>query len=156
LHYEYCSITESAISFESAFQKFGQPELAEIVENIVLNAAQAARLSNGKANAYCSKDNQYEAVGTPENATFRFQYAACHRIPCCVFNINRVMPYYVASMWMKTEDKKTLVAALYGPSVLNTSIAGTQIEITQKTLYPFENDIELYLKPEKKRSLIFY
>jgi len=41
LHYEYCSITESAISFESAFQKFGQPELAEIVENIVLNAAQA-------------------------------------------------------------------------------------------------------------------
>jgi len=60
------------------------------------------------------------------------------------------MPYYVASMWMKTEDKKTLVAALYGPSVLNTSIAGTQIEITQKTLYPLRIDIELYLKPEKR------
>jgi len=152
LRYEYCSILESSLSFESAFQKFGQPEIAEVAETIVFNAAQAARLSNGKANAYCSKDNQFEAVGTADNSTFRFQYAACHRIPCCVFNVNRIMPYYVANMWMKTGDGKALVAAFYGPSVLNTSIAGTQIEISQKTLYPFENEIELHINPEKEKK----
>ncbi|MEA4935517.1 MAG: glycoside hydrolase family 127 protein [Paludibacter sp.] len=152
LRYEYCSILESSVSFESAFQKSGQTELADIVENIVFNSAQAARLSNGKANAYCSKDNQYEAVGTPDNSTFRFQYAACHRIPCCVFNVNRVMPYYVANMWMKTADEKALVAAFYGPSVLSTRIAGINVVIDQETMYPFENNVELYIEPEKEKK----
>lgn len=150
LRYEYCSITEGAISFESAFQKFGNVEMAEMAENTVFNAAQAARFSDGKANAYCSKDNQMEAVGIPDNSTFRHQYAACHRIACCVYNVNRVMPYYVSNMWLKSEDEKTLVAAFYGPSVVNTIINGTKVYIEQKTLYPFENEIEMIIQPEKE------
>lgn len=153
LRYEYCSITEAAISFESAFQKFGNGAMAETAENIVFNAAQAARFSDGKANAYCSKDNQLEAAGSSEGATFRFQYAACHRIACCVYNLNRVMPYYVSHMWLKTADDKSLVAAFYGPSVLNTKINGTDIEIRQQTLYPFENEIELVVNPAREMPL---
>jgi len=147
LRYEYCSITESAISMESAFQKLGDPATAESAENIVFNAAQAARFADGKAAAYCSKDNQSQAAGDPDSATFRLQYAACHRIACCVYNVNRVMPYYVSNMWMKTGDGKALLAAFYGPSVLNTKLAGTEVEIRQQTLYPFEEEVTMVVNP---------
>lgn len=149
LRYEYCSITESAISAESAFQKLGKFSMAETAENIVFNAAQAARFPDGKANAYCSKDNQVQAVGDPDNSTFRFQYAACHRIACCVYNVNRVMPYYVSNMWLKTHDEKTLLAAFYGPCILNTRMEGTDVQILEQTLYPFENEIELVVNPAR-------
>lgn len=147
LRYEYCSITESAISMESAFQKLGDLESAETAENIVFNAAQAARFPDGKAAAYCSKDNQSQAAGDPESATFRLQYAACHRIACCVYNVNRVMPYFVSNMWMKTGDGKALLAAFYGPSTLNTKVAGTDVEIVQQTLYPFEEEVTMVVNP---------
>ena len=150
LRYEYCSITETANSLESAYQKLGDPAVAEMVENTVFNAAQAARFSDGKAAAYCSKDNQSQAVGDPDNASFRLQYAACHRIACCVYNVNRVMPYYVSNMWMKTADGKALLAAFYGPSVLNTKIAGTEVEILQQTLYPFEEEVTMVVKPAQE------
>jgi len=150
LRYEYCSITETANSLESAFQKFGDPMMAEMAENTVFNAAQAARFSDGKANAYCSKDNQIEAVGTPEGASFRFQYAACHRIACCVYNLDRVMPYYVSHMWLKTDGGKALVAAFYGPSLLATKVDGVEVQIRQQTLYPFENEIEMTVDPARE------
>ncbi len=149
LRYEYCSITESAISMESAFQKLGDPETAGTAENIVFNAAQAARFPDGKAAAYCSKDNQSQAVGDPDSATFRLQYAACHRIACCVYNVNRVMPYYVSNMWMKTGDGKALLAAFYGPSILNTKLGDTEVEIVQQTLYPFEEEVTMVVNPAK-------
>ncbi len=148
LRYEYCSITEAAISWESAFQKFGESAMADTVENIVFNAAQAARFSNGKANAYCSKDNQSAAAGVPDNASFRFQYAACHRIACCVYNVNRVMPYYVSHMWLRAGD--ALLAAFYGPSVVKTPVNGVEVEIRENTLYPFENDVEMEVNPARE------
>lgn len=148
LRYEYCSITEAAISWESAFQKFGESRMADTVENIVFNAAQAARFSNGKANAYCSKDNQSSAAGVPDNASFRFQYAACHRIACCVYNVNRVMPYYVSHMWLRAND--ALLAAFYGPSVVKTPVNGVDVEIRENTLYPFENDVEMEVNPARE------
>ncbi|WP_294083328.1 beta-L-arabinofuranosidase domain-containing protein [Proteiniphilum sp. UBA5384] len=148
LRYEYCSIVETANSLESAFQKFGDISLAEQAENVVFNAGQAARFSDGKANAYCSKDNQIEASGTPDNSTFRYQYAACHRIACCVYNIGRLMPYYVSNMWMKGDNGKSLVAAFYGPSNLNTKITGVPIKIEQLTMYPFENEITMVVNPD--------
>lgn len=147
LRYEYCSLAESAISFESCFRKTGDPKLGDLIENIVFNAAQAARFPDGKACAYCSRDNQYEAVGDDDHSTFRHQYAACHRIACCVFNQSRIMPYYVSSLWMKRKRDHALVAACYGPSQLATTIDGVEFRILEETMYPFENDIRFRLSP---------
>lgn len=148
LRYEYCSLTETAVSLESCFRKFGDPEIAEIVENIVFNAAQAARFSDGKACAYCSKDNQLLASGDEKDHTFRHQYAACHKIACCVFNQSRIMPYYVHNMWLRSQDGGIL-AAYYGPSLLSTEISGHKFGILEETMYPFENTIRFTVSTDK-------
>lgn len=147
LRYEYCSLTESSISLESCFRKFGDVRIAEEVENIVFNAAQAARFSDGKACAYCSRDNQINAIGEESNHTFRLQYAACHKIACCVFNQGRIMPYYVQNMWLK--DRDGITAAFYGPGRLSTTFRNQRLEIEEDTMYPFENTVKFTVRPEK-------
>jgi hypothetical protein len=62
------------------------------------------------------------------------------------------MPHYVANMWMKSNDGESLLAAFYGPSMLNTHMKGVQVGIEQATMYPFENEIVFTLDPERPVS----
>jgi len=144
---EYCSITEGAVSFCSALQKFGVPSYGDLIENLVFNAGQSARLPNGKAISYITADNRLVAK---ESKGFRYQVAACHSVACCNLNAGKLMPYYVSNMWMKTADNKTLVAALLGPSSLTTTLNKKTVRIREETLYPFENSIRFTISPSGK------
>lgn len=141
---EYCSITEGAVSFCSALQKFGVPSYGDLIENLVFNAGQSARLPNGKAISYITADNRLVAK---ESKGFRYQVAACHSVACCNLNAGKLMPYYVSNMWMKTADNKTLVAALLGHSSLTTTLNKKTVRIREETLYPFENSIRFTISP---------
>ena len=149
LSYEYCSITEGVISFTSALQKFGHPELGDLVENMMFNAAQGARLPDGKAISYITSDNRSRAV---EADGFRNQVAACHKVACCNLNAGKIASYYTAGMWMRLLDRPGVAAMLYGPSKLTTTIGETKVSIDEKTMYPFENQIILTIDPQKEAT----
>lgn len=144
LKYEYCSITETMNSLNSMVQKFGKAEYANDAEILFFNAAQGARLPDGKGNTYLVSDNTSKAL-LADN--FRYQYAALHSIRCCNLNAERIAPYYVANMWMKSEDDKKLVAMLHGPSEVETTLNGVKVLVDVNTNYPFEDTLRYTISP---------
>ena len=146
LPFEYCTITELLISYSSALQKRGEAKFGDMIENLAYNAAQGARLPDGKAIAYCSSDNQSKGIFKDN---FRYQYAACHKVACCNLNAAKIMPYFAANMWMKSADEKAIYAQLFGTSEVNTTIGGTSVKISETTNYPFENTLKFVVTPSK-------
>src|SRR5690606_37272893 len=66
---------------------------------------------------------------------------------CCAPNAGRIYPYYVKSMWLRKEDG--ILAALYGPNILETEINGVKVRIEQVTSYPFNHKVRFIIEPEE-------
>ena len=148
---EYCTMFELQYSLQSALEKTGISKYGDMIEKLAFNPAQGARLKNGMAIQYLTKDNQKEATSA---LGFRdkFRLSPTHEqaAVCCVPNSIRFYPYYLSNMWMRTADGNGIVAATYGPSVLITTIKGKKIEIVEHTNYPFEETINFTIKSDKK------
>ena len=146
LPYEYCSMTEGVISLASAVQKFHYAYLGDIVENIAFNAAQGARLADGKGISYATIDNRFDAL---EEDNARYQLAACHNTACCQLQAAKLMPYYVANMWAKSADNSSIILALYGESNVSTTLNNTVVNLSEETNYPFDNKVKITINPER-------
>jgi hypothetical protein len=68
-------------------------------------------------------------------------------IGCCGGNKHRFVPNYAMNMWMGTKDKG-IAATLYGPSTVSAKVGATEqeVQITQRTNYPFEEEIQFEVK----------
>jgi DUF1680 family protein len=145
--YEYCSLQELLHSYASLLAKTGRFDYADKVERLFFNAAQGSRHPDQHCIAYLKSDNSYAMTGglngdESDPKQTRYRYSPVHKeaAVCCVPNAGRIGPYYVQHMWLK--DDKSVVAALLGPSEVETAIGGNKIRIAEKTAYPFENKIE--------------
>ena len=142
--YEYCSVHELLDSYSQLLQKSGNLELADRIEWLLFNAGQGARHPDEHSIAYLKTDNSFAMNGKrppvtgPGHEETRYKYSPVHKdaAVCCVPNAGRIYPYYTKAMWMKKEDG--LIATLYGPSEINTTINGVSVKIIEKTNYPFE------------------
>ncbi len=155
--YEYCSIHELLDSYSLLLQKTGTASFGDKIERLFFNAAQGARHPTESSIAYLKSDNSWYMTGplndtVPVKKQTRYKYSPVHQdvAVCCIPNAGRIAPYYVRSMWMR--DKDGLVAALYGPSVLETNIGTQKVRIEEQTNYP--NDFVIRFKfsldkPEK-------
>ena len=146
LPYEYCTIVESVISFSSAMQKSGHACFGDEIEKIAFNAGQGARLPDGSAISYATIDNRCKAR---EQDGFRYQVAACHKVACCNLQAPKLIPYYVANMWMKSSDGKALYVTLYGESTVTTELAGCNVKIKEITGYPFESVVRFEIETDR-------
>jgi DUF1680 family protein len=154
---EYCTMQELEHSMQSVFQKSGQAFAGDWIERVAFNAAQGARMQDGRAIAYLSSDNQPEAsVARGHGGRFKFSPTHEDVALCCVNWAGRFYPYYVDGMWVKTADGSGLAACTYGPSVLKTDVHGVAVTIEQNTIYPFEDQIEFIVFPEKPVSVPIY
>ena len=77
-------------------------------------------------------------------------------IGCCGGNKHRFVPNYLMSMWMETKDNG-VAATLYGPSSVTATVgsAKQKMQITQKTNYPFEEQIRFEMKTDRPVSFPF-
>lgn len=145
--YEYCSTFYLLHSLVWAMQKTGEPRYGDMFERTLFNAAQGARFANGKALTYYSADQrlwvrQRPPEGAPNN---RYIYTAAF-YPCCCHNSGaRAYPYAISALWMRSRGAHGdgLVATLYGPSRVATTINGVAVTVVAKTDYPFSFDIDL-------------
>lgn len=156
--YEYCSTHELMHSYISLLAKSGDVKYAEKVERLFFNAAQGARDPQHSAIAYLKTDNSFSMTGkrnddTSQPKQTRYKYSPSHQdaAVCCVPNAGRIGPYYVQSMWMK--DKESLVAALLGPSEVNTEVNGENVSIKEITEYPYSRSIRFVVEKSGKKSL---
>jgi len=70
--------------------------------------------------------------------------------------VHRFFPNYVLNMWMQTRDNG-LAGTLYGPSTVTAKVgpANQQVQITQKTNYPFEEEIRFEVRADRPVSFPF-
>lgn len=150
---EYCSMTQGVMAWNRILAWGGPVDVAAQIENTVFNAAQAARFHPvNTAVQYLGRDNQYSAADTVY-LNGRTIYAGYHRAAaCCTLNSTRIMPYYVNGMWYFLIGEPGLLAMLFGPSTMETSISGVPVKVRQETIYPFEDQITFYLNAEQPVS----
>ncbi len=145
---EYCSMTETIASLNRLAQYRDAMSTGDIAERIALNSAQGARLHTAAtAVSYLTSDNRLAATQTPQYFD-RPLYSASHQAAaCCSLNSARLLPYYVEGMWLKETSRAGLVARLYGPSTLTTTLGGTQVEIAEATDFPSSGTIQFIVSP---------
>lgn len=137
--YEYCSLHELLDSYSLLFQKNGNAEIGDAIENIFYNATQGARNPNHSCIAYLKTDNSFEMMGTkngeiePDRKQTRYKYSPALQdvAVCCSPNAGRITPYFIQNSWMKENDN-TLVATLLMPNMLETTINNFKIIIECK------------------------
>lgn len=160
--YEYCTLTEMLFSLTSMAEKFGL-HYGDWVERIAFNAAQGARMANGSGISYLTADTRLTATQhRPDSYSHlhgtagRFKISPTHEDIACCCNPNavRLMPHYVARMWLRATDG--LAAMAYGPCTLTTEIDGVRVQIVAETDYPFELGIVLTVTVDRPVAFTLY
>jgi DUF1680 family protein len=126
------------------------------MEKLAYNAAQGARLPDGRGISYLTSDTRlYATADLPDSHSLfagghgRFKISPTHEDVACCCNPNavRLMPHFVRAMWMQVGDSG-LAAVLYGPCSLAANIGKTAVTVTEKTDYPFADEIIFEIEPE--------
>lgn len=78
-------------------------------------------------------------------------FASKHMPLCCTANVSRLLPDYVMSLWMHSDDGG-LAATLYGPSETKTTLGKTSVQLNTLTDYPFGDDVTIKVSPEQPAS----
>jgi DUF1680 family protein len=157
--YEYCSLQELMHSYLELFIKSGNSAYAGRAEKIFLNPAQGARHPRGTSICYLKSDNSYFLTGglngdQSDKHQTRYRYSPVHKeaAVCCVPNAGRMAPYYVQSMWVKSEN--SLVNGLLGPSKVETLVNGKWVTVKESTNYPYDYTLRYTITTADNRFVL--
>jgi len=140
--YEYCAITELAITAAEFARVLDLAEAADLAESLWLNAAQAARIEGGAGVAYFFAENQpaaTKAMGARWDASPTHDDAAV----CCVPNAGRILPATLDRAVIRIPGG--LRVQQYGPMITTVPSGDHQVRLRQRTNYPFADTVELEL-----------
>ena len=132
----------------------GEMKYADRLERAVFNAAPGAIGPQFRTIQYFSAPNQVIAAS---NSTFidcfadtpRFAYQPHHYPECCVGNVGRIFPGYIARMYMEFDGG--IYFMLYGDSVYSSD----GITVEQSGNYPFSDGTELTVACAEPREKTF-
>ncbi len=143
---ELCAIVEAMLSLETAVRITSDPVLADRLETISFNALPAGLANNIKAIQYYTLPNNVIAING--NHGYNQDYAN-GSVPgphsgyaCCCYNFHMGWPKLVQNSWAATSDGG-LAVTTYAPTVVNSMVNGQQVQITEDTSYPFEEQVRL-------------
>lgn len=150
--HETCDITDHTLALGYMLQATNNARYADQMEKIIFNALPGAVTKDFKALQYLSCPNQVIVTHKSNHNRFKrgfnwMSYRPDTEVQCCSGNVHRAMPNYVARQWLKRGENE-IIAALYGPGELQTSIAGNPITIKANTCYPAEQTIRFEIWPE--------
>ena len=145
---EMCAIVEAMLSLETAVRITGNPLLADRLETISFNALPAGLANDIKGLQYYTLPNNVIAVYGRHG--FNQDYANAtlpgpdSGFPCCRYNFHMGWPKFVQNSWAARQAGGLALIA-YGPTVVNALVGGQQVQITEDTAYPFEEQVRLRL-----------
>jgi len=153
--HETCDIADYTWSAGYLLMATGRADYGDKIERACFNAAPGAVRHDFKALQYFSCPNQVIADATSNHNLYHrgFPWMSYRPQPgtqCCPGEVNRIMPNYVARMWLRGRGDE-IAAALYGPSRLTTTIGETNrhLTIVEETDYPFSDRIDFEIRTEK-------
>lgn len=160
---EFCSVAEEMFSLESILTITGDMEFADQLEKIVYNALPAQATDDFTARQYFQAANQVElsnqletSFETNHHKGTDFVFGTLSGYPCCTTNMHQSWPKYVQNLYYATPDQG-VAALLYAPSSVNLKVAdGQELQIEQKTGFPFREEITFSFSLEDKATFPFH
>jgi hypothetical protein len=133
----------------------GQGRMADRAERAFFNAGPATVARDFRTHVYFQSPNRV-VDGSPPcphgPGASGCSYKANHFPLCCTAALNRILPNYVMHMWMATYDNG-LAATHYGPCKVSALAADrVPVEIDCRTDYPFNEVIEMSVKPSREAA----
>ena len=157
---ETCNTAVLPHSFGYLLRITGEASLGDKIEKAVFNAGIGSVTKDFKSHQYFSAPNQFIATLNSNDYGHhpaRMAYLPGHDVECCTGNVNRFMPYYVEQMWLSAPNNG-LVASLFGPSSVTTTVGKDQIPITvtETTNYPFSEKIDFKFQMDASVNFPFF
>jgi DUF1680 family protein len=78
-----------------------------------------------------------------------------HVCPCCVGNIPRTLLMIPTWTYVKSTDG-IYVNLFIGSTIMVENVAGTNVEMTQKTDYPWKGNVTIVVNPEQSKEFTIY
>jgi hypothetical protein len=161
--HETCDITDHTWALAYLLQATGEARYADRIEEVIFNALPGSITKDFHALQYFSCPNQVIVTSTSNHNLFMrglnwMSYRPDHEVQCCPGNLHRAMPNFISKMWMRSADaERGIVAVLYGPGSLNTTVGATEtpVTVTARTRYPYQQSVEFTIEPAKPASFSF-
>lgn len=146
---ETCGMVEQMSSDELLLRFTGDPFWADHCEEVAFNSYPAAVMPDFKSLRYLTSPNMVVAdsknhhPGVENGGPFLMMNPFSSR--CCQHNHTQGWPYYAENLWLATPDNG-LAAVLFCASSVTAKVAdGTKVTITQKTNYPFDEQVRMHI-----------
>ncbi len=150
---ELCSAVEMMFSLEKMIEITGDVAFADRLEKIAFNVLPTQVTDDHYCRQYFQQANQ--VLVTKGDRSFRNDggtrvvYGLLQGYPCCTCNYHQGWPKFTQHLWMASADRG-LAAMVYGPSVVTAKVAdGTEVTVTEETVYPFEETIRFTIETPK-------
>ena len=157
---ELCGIVEHMNSDEHLLRITGDTFWADHIETIAFNSFPASVSPDFKAVRYLTSpnmvisDSETHSPGIQQTGPFLNFNPFSSR--CCQHNHAQGWPYFTENLWMATPDNG-LAAVIYAPSNVNAKVGdNTNISITNKTNYPFSEDLIFNIETDKSDVFPIY
>ncbi len=149
---ELCAVVEYMFSLEMLLAITGGVAFADRLERIAFNALPATFRPDMWAHQYdqqanqvicaVSEDRLYTTNGPDANI-----FGLEPNFGCCTANMHQGWPKLATHLWMQSVDGG-LVALVYAPCIVSTSVAASALRIEVQTQYPFEEDVYINVSCE--------
>ena len=115
---------------------------ADLYEQTMYNALLGGVALDGKSYCYT-------------NPLINTERALWHVCPCCVGNLSRTL--LMIPTWSYVKDKEGLYVNMFVGSRINVGqVAGTDVEVIQKTDYPWKGTVRITLNPKEAKMFSVY
>jgi DUF1680 family protein len=115
---------------------------ADLYEQTMYNALLGGVALDGKSYCYT-------------NPLVNTERALWHNCPCCVGNLSRTL--LMVPTWSYVKNSTALYVNMFVGSRINVGqVAGTDVEVTQKTNYPWNGSISITLNPQQAKTFSVY
>ncbi len=157
---ETCGFAEQMTSDGILTRITGDPLWADNCEDILFNSFPAAFTTDMKALRYITcpngvtADDKNHSPGIDNKGPFLTMNPFSSR--CCQHNHGHALPYYLQNLVMASNDNG-LAAVMYNSCTTRARVGhGTEVTLTEKTRYPFEEQVQFTMGMQQPVKFPFY
>jgi DUF1680 family protein len=117
-------------------------KFADLYEQTMYNALLGGMALDGQSYCYT-------------NPLVNTERARWHVCPCCVGNVSRTL--LMIPTWSYVKSRNALFVNMFiGSRIHVGKVAGTNVEVVQKTEYPWNGSVSIIVNPEEKKTFSVY
>ncbi len=157
---ETCGMVEHMQADERMFRITGDIFWLDHCEEVAYNTYSTAFTKDFKALRYITSPNMVRSdqdnhhPGIDNGGPFLMMNPFSSR--CCQHNHSHGWPYYAENLWMATPDNGVCAAMFCSSSVKVKVGDGTEVTISEKTNYPFEETVKFTVNTSKAVTFPLY